>query len=414
MAANFDCSDPPKKQPRAAGTYTVSTSFRCVDVDCVTTSIVQVETVSATGVTTSQWFVADAKGVPSTTVFTGDTTKKIPCEVARVKIVDACATAPSGPPVPQGPLTNQKTITGADCVGAAVSSGVIGSVETIPNALAVQKTKDCDTPLVLAGLAAIVTELQKPEFAPLVTQCRTPDGKRWAHYTIMNEQTQVFSNQYLDITTGLAQTTAPVGLDCSSDEKIDTVDLYACRNGVEIFGYALLDTISRLVVGEVWRDPATGLWGALPAGSVVGKCQQSSLVLNAVWRCEELVAKQAKAWYEPSTGALVRVNDLVTGIDVTASWVSSGFNEGQAPTFRQEVTRGYYRTDEQTCKQILLTTTYFPCGPPVFSANDLDGQPTAEFDPQFLVSTCAIGPCKVACQTNAIEATTILNSMENF
>ena len=465
---------------------------------------------------------------------------KVDCGDA-VVVQNSEASNSSGLPVAQGPLTNQKTIAGADCVGGAVSSGVIGSVETIPNAVAVQKTKDCDTPLVLAGLAAIVTELQKPEYAPMVTQCRTPDGKRWAHYTIMNEQTQVFSNQYLDITTGVAQTTAPVGLDCSSDEKIDTVDLYACRNSVEIFGYALLDTISRLVVGEVWRDPATGLWGALPTGSIVGKCQQSSLVLNAVWRCEELVAKQAKAWYEPSTGALVRVNDLVTGADATQSWVASGFNEGQAPSTTQSIEKVYYNAPAidntylglffiaplaataeiratidgaiqfgngagvgiggnwpvatsvpadvcaylnnlpgntapqdvwaldpvnnwiyitntvggiapnhtwddvyilkntnnnadnlspggyaydfrlsqfgaatpAQCQLIYLTTTRNACGVSGPIATDASGAIINSFNPLFVVETC-VKTCKVACQTNAVDATTILNSMENF
>ena len=162
---------------------------------------------------------------------------------------------------------------GADCNGNfQTPQAIVGVFQNIPDRDAVQKTKDCDTPQVLAGLAAIVTELQKPEFAPLLSQCRTPDGTRWIVFTLVNEQTQAITSQYFNIATGVPQQLPPLNLDCSSDEKVDTVPLKGCLAGVELIGYALLDTITKLIVGEFWRDPSTGLWGALPAGATAGAC----------------------------------------------------------------------------------------------------------------------------------------------
>ena len=189
-------------------------------------------------------------------------------------LVKICPVDPLPPPPPL-----PTTASGVNCAGAVVTATGVGVAQTVPHPTAVQPTKDCDTPQVLASLAAIaagqtaiVTELQKPEFAPLLSQCRTPDGTRWVVYTLVNEQTQAVTSQYFNIATGVPQPVPPLDLDCSSDEKVDTVPLKGCLAGVELIGYALLDTITKLIVGEFWRDPSTGLWGALPAGATAGAC----------------------------------------------------------------------------------------------------------------------------------------------
>ena len=226
-------------------------------------------------------------------------------------LVKICDPGPPPAPVPPAPTT----ASGVTCAGAAVTATGAGVAQTVPHPTAVQTTKDCDTPQVLAGLAAIVTELQKPEFAPLLSQCRTPDGGRWIVYTFVNEQTQAATNQYVSVATGVSQATAPAGLDCSTDEKVDPIELKGCLAGVDVFGFALLDTITRLVVGEIWRNPTTSAWGAAPAGMTFSECKPVVLVQNPVH------------WLEAQPAQTVALDPWEYSIDGGVTWAvgANGF-----------------------------------------------------------------------------------------
>jgi hypothetical protein len=133
-----------------------------------------------------------------------------------------------------------------------------------------------------ATQALILAELQKTKYDFEVTQCS--DGTdEWL--SVLNKSELVNGlpvTTYVNQTTNVSTTTRPPGLQCFQAAGIETKDLTACLNGIEISGFAVLkDSIPPVVISELWRG-ANGVYGALPAGSVVGKCASSGATLQNV------------------------------------------------------------------------------------------------------------------------------------
>jgi hypothetical protein len=95
--ARDDCGSAVKPK-RVAGAYPLPSTKSCVDIDCVTTPLLQVETVDASGYAVSvAWHLMNPDGTAGA-VYTG-ALDFVPCSVNRVKLVDACDAAAPPPPV---------------------------------------------------------------------------------------------------------------------------------------------------------------------------------------------------------------------------------------------------------------------------------------------------------------------------
>ena len=62
---------------------------------------------------------------------------------------------------------------------------------------------------------------------------------------------------------------------CSTPIEVETVRLDGCDGGIPIYGIAYIDTKSKVVVEELWRD-TSGTWGHLPATATVGECNSGT------------------------------------------------------------------------------------------------------------------------------------------
>jgi hypothetical protein len=256
--ARDDCGSAVKPK-RVAGSYPLPSTKSCVDIDCVTTALIQVETVDATGYAASvAWHLMNPDGTAGA-VYTG-ALDFVPCSVNRVKVVDSCddALAPPTPPVD-----------GALCDGTLVPIVVSNTVRTVPHPNFVQKVQLC--------------EPQKDY--EVERACNAAGEPVLVQYDAgVVPPTELSRTNML---TGLAE---PAGTlrKCDSDE-IEIVPLVACLNGVEITGISIVaDATTPVITGELWRDQVTGLWGPLPAGAVVGKCCEPQKIVDAVHGCYEI------------------------------------------------------------------------------------------------------------------------------
>jgi hypothetical protein len=123
-----------------------------------------------------------------------------------------------------------------------------------------------------------------------------------------------------NLTTNAAEPAGPLGRCDVDDDQIETVELKACLNGVSIPGFAIVtDAATQTVTGEQWRDPATGAWGALPAGAVIGDCP-----------AVPVPDRKVLVWHESVT-AVRSVADIVAAAGTQYVQSITVMNVGQAP-----------------------------------------------------------------------------------
>lgn len=253
---NFDCSGPPCLPKKAAGKYPSGQAF-CVDVDCVTTPIIAVETYDNTGaLVASGYELANANGQPNGTPYTGPV-KKVPCDPQRVKFVDSCVPLQvTTGPQPVAPVNGQ------DCAGApvAVPKALVETRRVVQEPGTVFTVKLCPDPT--SGVE-------------LATACNALGDKILLQYDTKTVPPTELSRT--NTRTGAAEPAGTLVKCDQDDDTIETSEIYACLNGKKIPGIAVLTDASAglpTVIGELWRDPVTGTYGALPAGAVVGDCVQ--------------------------------------------------------------------------------------------------------------------------------------------
>jgi hypothetical protein len=321
MAQSFDCSVAPSRCC-IAGTKRFSSPFCVDDGSCTTISVVLEETVDATcQVTSLRHLVTDDLGNPTATVYTGPV-NRVKCEVQRVQVVDACS-PPSVAPVPL-----LIPVTAKDCAGANLTQNVAEAVFTIPHPDAVQKVSICPTPApapvpivvtncgggdvnvqVEAGIKEVV---QSPGTVFDVRICQPNAGREiekacnaLGESVVLTYDTQSIPPTELsrwNLTTNAAEPAGPLGKCDVDDDQIETVELKACLNGVSIPGFAIVtDAATQTVTGEQWRDPATGAWGALPVGAVIGECPTV------------VVDRKVLVWHESVTGPRT-IQDIVAAV----------------------------------------------------------------------------------------------------
>jgi hypothetical protein len=121
-----------------------------------------------------------------------------------------------------------------------------------------------------------------------------------------------------NLTTNAAEPAGPLGKCDVDDDQIETVELKACLNGVSIPGFAIVtDATTQTVTGEQWRDPVTGVWGALPAGAVIGECPTV------------VVDRKVFVWHESITGPRT-IADIVAAVGTQYVQSVTMVNVGQA------------------------------------------------------------------------------------
>ena len=234
-----DCCDKslPHQRPRICPPSVV-TEDKCAVIDC------EYKTVKVTTTT-----LADCSKtvviMDGTTVLPPDT-KLMSCKEP-TPVINVCS-------------ETSADVTGADCAGAPITAK---GIQTIPHPTAVQLVKLCE-----------------PQKDYEVERACNAAGEP----VLVQYDAGVVPPTELSRTNMLTGAPEPAGTlrKCDSDE-VELVNLVACLNGVEIVGVAVMtDKDLPVMTGELWRDPATGAWGALPAGAVVGKCVERKLHLNSV------------------------------------------------------------------------------------------------------------------------------------
>lgn len=156
------------------------------------------------------------------------------------------------------------TLGGQDCTGAALdATGTVGQLTQIVQApgqvLSVRMCAE-QTP-------AIDREM--------VVACNAAGDKVVVQYDVSTVPPTELARTNLN--TGAVE---PAGalVNCDNDDDdIEVVGVKACLNGVSLPGLAVVKdggVGASTVLSELWRDPATGNWGALPAGAVVGECDE--------------------------------------------------------------------------------------------------------------------------------------------
>jgi hypothetical protein len=213
----------------------------CDTITCVTKTITFTQTPAGCNATV---VYTDKLGV----VLSG--VKEVPCP-QKVEVVN------SPPPTPI-------TITGADCAGAPiVATGLPQQiVQSVPHPTAVQLVRLCE-----------------PQKDYEVERACNAAGEP----VLVQYDAGIVPPLELSRTNMLTGLVEPAGTlrKCDSDE-IELVPLKACLNGVSIVGVAVMtDAALPVMTGELWRDPTTNTWGALPAGAVIGECG-----------CQDLTAAQ--------------------------------------------------------------------------------------------------------------------------
>lgn len=218
-------------------------------------------------------------------------------------------------------------VAAVDCTGAAVSADVNQAVFTVPHPTAVQKVAVCGpmpvdtTPIVSFDCngadvnMSATTVVQQVVQAPgtvfqvqvcqpidreMVTACNAAGETIVLHYNVQTVPPTELSRW--NLTTNAAEPAGTLSKCDLDDDTIETVDLKACLNGVEIPGFAIVtDADTQTVTGEQWRDPNTGAWGALPAGAVVGACP---VVIN----------ERSVLIYLERNGGVVAMSDIVAAV----------------------------------------------------------------------------------------------------
>ena len=147
--------------------------------------------------------------------------------------------------------------------------------------------RTCADALVPATANSIVQSIPHPDYVQKVVLCSTgaPAADREV-VTLVNAAHEAVIVQY-DVTvvppaelsrwntvTNAAEPTGP--LFQPDDDSIEVVLVRGCLNGQPINGIQALADIATLaapsVLGAVWQDPITGVWGAAPVGMIFGEC----------------------------------------------------------------------------------------------------------------------------------------------
>lgn len=145
--------------------------------------------------------------------------------------------------------------------------------------------RTCADVLVPATANSVVQTIPHPDFVQKVVLCSTSTPDREV-VTLVNAAHEAVIVQY-DVTvvppaelsrwntvTNAAEPTGP--LFQPDDDSIEVVLVRGCLNGQPINGIQALADIATLaapsVLGAVWQDPITGVWGAAPVGMIFGEC----------------------------------------------------------------------------------------------------------------------------------------------
>lgn len=127
------------------------------------------------------------------------------------------------------------------------------------------------TNALLTSILAALNTPQTPQLdGELVLLCNAVGDKVLVRYDVAVSP-PVETSRW-NLTTQAAEPAGPLQA-CADAAGVETVATKACLAGEEIPGFVVMsDAVPPAVLAEIFRDPATGTWGALPAGATVGAC----------------------------------------------------------------------------------------------------------------------------------------------
>lgn len=242
----------PRSKVCAPGSVKVSSPYCIEGADCTTLRIQEAVTVDASCIPTATEFqiVDDTGNV--TGIYTG-AIKKVPCDPMRVKIVDACATTPTAPPVsvPATSCGADTTVQATNALSQAVHTapGTALLVKLCPQSNDREFVVLCDRDGVKVAIQNVTPE-NSPLGTPPVFEAWLLDGFP-------------YFGDVADLT------------DCGA-EKVDIAQsLTVCKNGQEFTRTDFWDVQStpRALLGSVWQNVLGAVVAAPALPFTVGKCE---------------------------------------------------------------------------------------------------------------------------------------------